>query len=173
MTDATRKVLPVLSLGQAEYTAPRFHVRVDDDVTMDDIMRPAFWAHHAGKLRPFNTIEVVRQNLSLDVELRVIEVGTGFVVVRPLRIWEDEAIAQARAAAVESANTVGADTILPTEYKITTARGNHVLTYTPTDTKLGSSYKTHALAVAAAREHAVKAGIAWPDPSTAPVTEEA
>lgn len=176
MTEAiptpARKVLaPTAVRHTAEYDAPRFHVRVDDDVTLEDIMRPAFWAHHAKTLRPFNVVEIVRQNMSLDMEVRVLEVGTGYVVVRPLRFWEDKAVADARAQAVAAADAGGADVVLPAEYKITSGRGSFVLTFIPNDTKLGSAYKSRAAAIVAAREHAAKAGIAWPEtlPATEPV----
>lgn len=169
-----RKVLAATAFSHtAEYDAPHFHVRVDNDVTLEDILRPAFWAHHAGKLRPFNVIDIVRENMSLDVQVRVTEIGVGFVAVRVLRAWEDESIAAARAATLAAAETIGADVELPAEYKITHSKGSFVLTYIPTDTRIGNGYKTRAGAVAAARDHAGKAGIEWPVVSTAPVSEEA
>jgi hypothetical protein len=168
----TRKVLASTALSQtAEYLAPHFFVVVDNDVTVDDIMRPAFWAHHASRLKRFNTITIVREDDSLDMDVRVVAAGQGFVRVRPIRIWEDEAVAAARAAEASAAETAPAEiVVLPEEYKITSGRGSFVLTFLPTDERIGSGYKTRTAAINAAREHARNAGIAWPEP-TAPALE--
>lgn len=162
-----RKVLTSTALKLAEYEAPNYFVVVDNDTTIEDIMRPAFWAHHSGKLRKNNTIDIVRENSSLDMQVRVIESGQGFVRVRPLRAWEDEEVAKARAADVAAEETNTGAVKLPEEYKITSGRGSFVLTYVPTDTRIGQGYKTRGLAEEAARAHAASAGIEWPDQSEA------
>ncbi len=159
------KTLPGGAMNKAaEFDRQYWHVTVDDDVTLADILKPAFWAHHAAKLSKMALIDVVRHDLTLDVQLRVVNVGVGYAVVRPLRVFEDEAAVSARMEreAIDAGNAE--QTKLPEEYKITTlGKGGFTVTYVPTDAKIATGKKTRAEAVAVARDHAEKAGIAWPD----------
>ncbi|SDH08423.1 hypothetical protein [Pelagibacterium luteolum] len=67
----------------ADYVRTYHHVTVDNDVTMDDILRPNFWAHHTGTLRAGDLVDVLSKDMSLDVQLRVIGKGVGYVNLRP------------------------------------------------------------------------------------------
>lgn len=158
---AMQKVLIATALyNTADYDRPYFHVTVPNDVTLEDLQRPAFWAHHTTKLKVGALIDVVRENLSLDVQLRCLGAGVGFAKMRVLREWEDKEVAKSVANEATGAEP---ETALPPEYKITVSRGSFTLTYVPTDIKLESNLKTRAAAVAAAKAHAATAGITWPD----------
>lgn len=83
------KHLPATAMRSngADYVRTYHHVAVDTTVTMDDLMRPAFWAHHAPALRPGDLVDVVSD--ILDVQFRVVEKGVGFVKMRPRLLWQD------------------------------------------------------------------------------------
>jgi hypothetical protein len=163
----TVKVLSASALNAtADFTRDSYHVEVNNDVTLDDILRPAFWAHHMRKLKKNALIDIVRADGSLDVQVRVTDVGLGFATVRPLRVWEDPEVAAARAAteqAVEAHNAT--DTAIPSEYKIShNARTGFTVTYLATGETISKGHKLRGDAVNAVRAHATKAGIAWPEP---------
>lgn len=161
----SQKTLPANALSQtADYARPYFHVVVDDTVTLKDLLTPAFWAHHARALqKPGGLVDVIRSDLTLDVSLRVLEAGVGYVRMRPLRVYEDKERAKEIAGA-SSDNADAADIKLPDEYKITTTgRGGFTVTFVPNDAKIATSLKTRAAAVQAAKDHAKSAGIAWPE----------
>jgi len=46
------------ALGQLDYVSTRYDARIPQGVTPQDIANPAFWAHHAIKLKPFDEIRV-------------------------------------------------------------------------------------------------------------------
>jgi hypothetical protein len=81
------KRLPATSRPRpAEFVVTRRHVWVDPDVTLEDILRPSFWAHHANSdLNPGDLIDVVAKDFSLDIQLRVIGKEPGIVKMRLLR----------------------------------------------------------------------------------------
>jgi len=167
----SQKTLPAsaFSNNTADYARGYFHAVVDDSVTLDDLLTPAFWAHHTRSLTKMTLVDVVRQDMTLDVQLRVIETGIGYVRMRPLRVFEDEVRAKEMAdAAAATAGTDADEVKLPAEYKITTAgKGGFTLTFVPSDAKIGEKIKTEAAAVQMAKDHAAIAGIAWPEPAPA------
>ena len=159
------------SNNTADYARGYFHAVVDDTITLDDLLTPAFWAHHTRSLTPMTLVDVVRQDMTLDVQLRVLETGTGYVRMRPLRVFEDEVRAKEMAAVAAAKDEVSAGVKLPVEYKITSAgKGGFTLTYVPTDAKIAEKIKTHGAAVQMAKDHAKIAGIAWPEPAPAEAT---
>lgn len=93
--------LPATALRHlADYSRSHYFVHVPYGVTVDDIMRPAFWAHHANKLKALDVVEVVAEDGSFDLELRVLDAQVGYVKMRLLRAWADEAQARVTAARV-------------------------------------------------------------------------
>lgn len=92
------KNLPATAMRSngADYLIARHFVRIDPDVPLDDIARPSFWVHQARFLKKDDLVQVVSD--TLDVEMRVVEVGVGFAKMRPLRIWVDEKAQKAIAA---------------------------------------------------------------------------
>jgi len=67
---------------QAEFSRSYRHIDVDNDVTLDDLLTPGFWAHHANTLQEKDLLDVLSFDMDLDVQLRVVETGVGFVVMR-------------------------------------------------------------------------------------------
>lgn len=179
------KMLPAQAFrNTAEYARPYFHTEVDNDCTLDDLLRPAFWGNHvgtSGTLKKNALIDVVRADSTLDVQLRCVEVGPGFAVMRVLREWEDPAAAAALAAtreAVDDANAAEPVLQAPDDYKITHiprgAQAGFGVLYTPTGLKLATGLKLKADAIKVAIDHSKKAGT-YIDPaqSTAPAEEAA
>ena len=59
MTEAKEKTIPQLSpesLKPFEYISTRHDALVAQGVTVEDLLNPAYWAHHAVKLRPMDEI---------------------------------------------------------------------------------------------------------------------
>lgn len=96
----------------AEFTITHRFVWVDPDVTMEDIMRPSFWAHHCDILSLGDKIDVLARDFSLDAELRVVGKEVGIVKMRMLRGWAGEKQVE---APVEDDSEMPA---LPTNYKV-------------------------------------------------------
>lgn len=86
------KTLPATALRSngADYLRTYHHVEVSPDVTLDDLLRPAFWAHHTTTLRVNDLVDVLTSDGGLDCQFRVIGKGVGYVTLRPLRIWQRE-----------------------------------------------------------------------------------
>lgn len=95
------KNLPATAMRSngADYIVARHFVRIDPDIPLDDIARPSFWVHQARFLKKDDLVQVVSD--TLDVEMRVVEVGVGFVKMRPLRVWVDEKMQKAIVAKKE------------------------------------------------------------------------
>lgn len=89
---ATR-VRPVLRSGAfrqngADYVRTYHHIVVPVDHTVDDILRPGYWAHHPDKFRVFDLVDVLTEDGNIDMQLRVVRKSVGMVVMRPVRIWQ-------------------------------------------------------------------------------------
>lgn len=74
----------------ADYVRSTHHVVVPPDYTLEDILTPRFWSHHFNALNVFDLVDVVASDFSLDVTLRVVEKGVGFVTMLPLRVYQRE-----------------------------------------------------------------------------------
>ena len=83
-----KKLHPTKLRNLAEYNRSTWHVEADADMTIDDVMTPAFWQHHSDKIRINDLIDVIGQGF--DIQLRVIGKGIGFVETRLLRKWVAE-----------------------------------------------------------------------------------
>jgi len=175
----TPKLLSARYMGSAETERSYFHVEVDADVSLQDILTPAFWGHHASRVKRGTLIDVIRRDLTLDVQLRVLETGKGFVKVRPIRVYEDEAAAAQIAETAARIEQINADDtveneILPADfYKIShVARGakaGFVVIYKPTDTRIAEAVALRPDAVRLALAHAKQLGI---DLTPVPKAEE-
>lgn len=79
-----------LSSRAADYARTYHHIKAPPGIVLSDLIRPAFWSHHTARLNIGDMIDVVAEDNTFDVTLRVIgkpEVGGG-VHMRPLRIWQ-------------------------------------------------------------------------------------
>lgn len=81
---AAYKLSPA-KLQPAEHYRTRYAAVVDDGTTVEDLQRPEFWCHVAGKLRQMDVIEVLAEDSSYFAELMVLKTGTGFAKVLLLR----------------------------------------------------------------------------------------
>lgn len=78
------KLLPS-RLQIADHYRSHYGVVAEDGVSLDDLLRPEYWAHVATKLRKFDIIEVLPEDGSFFVELIVLQVGIGYAKVMLLR----------------------------------------------------------------------------------------
>lgn len=145
------KHLPVTAMRSngADYVRTYHHVSVDGDVTLNQVLTPTFWAHHTASVRIGDLIDVLSDNL--DVQLRVVEKGVGYVRVRPRLAWVAE---EAKSAVVDD-KPVGE---LPDNYQAKRGPGGRwrVFMVEPY-LEIRSGLATEADAVAVAQEHASKA----------------
>lgn len=81
---ASHKLLPA-RLQVADHYRSRFGVVSEEGATVDDFLRPDYWAHVANKLRRHDIIEIIPEDGSFFVELLVLNTGTGFAKVMLLR----------------------------------------------------------------------------------------
>lgn len=89
---AAYKLSPA-KLQPAEHYRTRYAAVVDDGTTVEDLQRPEFWCHVAGKLRQMDILEVLAEDGSYFAELMVLKSGVGFAKVLLLREVQLEATA--------------------------------------------------------------------------------
>ena len=76
------KTLPPNALQYAaNYVRTIWHVEVEPGISIDDLLAPGFWAHHAARLKRGDLVEVINSELTLDVSLRVHDVDQGMVTM--------------------------------------------------------------------------------------------
>lgn len=83
-----KKLHPTKLRNLADYTRSNWHVEVEPDMTIEDVMLPVFWQHHTERLQVNDLIDVIGQGF--DIQLRVTGKGIGFVETRLLRKWVAE-----------------------------------------------------------------------------------
>lgn len=85
------KTLPPSKLQGADFARRTYHVVVPNNTLLDDILRPGFWSQHAAEFakKAGALIDVVREDYSLDVQLRITRIDKDLVFVRALRVFED------------------------------------------------------------------------------------
>lgn len=157
MADLPRvKVLNVNAMQRpADYERSYYHLSVPNDVRVGDLLRPGYWAHHAGKLKAGDLIDVLSADLALDLQLRVIEAETGLVTMR-LRF-----VSAAREDD-ELPDDDEAEPLLeaPLGYKVGFTEADHyyvISRMVKPPMTISTGHETHNDAVRAAIEHAAKA----------------
>jgi hypothetical protein len=88
MRQIMKTLHPTKLRQSADYLRTQHHVRVDPDVTIEDVTTPGFWAHHVERIRVDDLIDVVGE--TFDMQLRATGKGVGFVEMRVLRKWVDK-----------------------------------------------------------------------------------
>lgn len=89
--------LPATALSQqklADYIRSNYHVKAPFGATLEDVLRPTFWSFHVGLLKAGDLVDVVAEDNSFDVTLRVVDKAVGKVVMRELRRWTGDAVKQ-------------------------------------------------------------------------------
>lgn len=145
----------------ADYVRTAHHVNLDPEATIEDILRPSFWAHHVPRLNVNDVVDVLTTDGGIDIQLRVIEKGIGFVIMRPLRIWLRDEVSAIGGAEPASA-PVDALGELPEGYRVdhTPKTSWRVHTKDPSQ-EVSRNHKSKNEAINAALAHAAKAnGIA-------------
>lgn len=104
-----------LRANGADYLRTYHQISVAHDVTLEDVLRPGFYANHVDKLRVNDLIDILADDGGMDVQVRVTGKGTGMVQVRPLRVWlrEDRA-----SAPVDPDETAASDDEVPEGYVV-------------------------------------------------------
>ena len=169
--DSTAVLRPNTLNNSADYDRQMWFTTVPNNVPLANILKPGFWINHARKFKPLAKIEVVSEDGTLDVELRVTAIKDGLVFVNPLRVTENaEARAHLtrRAEAVENANETAAD--LPEELKATykvgfAPKSGFYVQHRITTEFLFKNIPMKADAVAKAIEHAKAAGVLAIEPA--------
>lgn len=148
------KVLSSTAMSRsADFARTYHHVVVPHDVTIEDILRPGFWAHHTARLNKHDIVDVITEDGGIDVQLRVTGKAIGLVEMRPLRIWlRDEPATEAEDE--DAPAPLG----VPEGYVVNHApkTGWRVLTKEP-PAEISRNHATKLDAINAAIEHAAKA----------------
>lgn len=86
----------VMRTSGAEYYRQSFHIIAPVGVTIADLQRPEFWTHNGGKVKPHDVIDVIAEDGSFDVTLRVVSINEKKtdVTMRVLRLWEAAPVAK-------------------------------------------------------------------------------
>jgi hypothetical protein len=69
----------------AEYTRVIYQAVPEDGATIDDVLKPEYWAHVAHKLKPGHRIEILAEDGSWFAEILVRDVGRVWAKVALLR----------------------------------------------------------------------------------------
>ena len=117
MTLSRTEILPPNDLQSAAHFRAAYVAFVPNDTPLERILTPAFWANHwkaftqqgqsnANEPRLGGIIEVMRKDMTLDVTLRVIGVGPGYVETRVIgEAYVDDS--QMKRAAAENGDEAG------------------------------------------------------------------
>lgn len=145
----TKALSPTAMTRAADYVRTAHHVVVPVDVTMEDVTRPSFWAHHTGRLGKNDIVDVLSEDGSFDMQLRVVDKGVGFVEMRVLREWQREGAEEDAGLSLPDA---------PDGYIVNHApkTGWRVLTKDP-HLEISRNHKSKLEAIEAAIVHAAKA----------------
>lgn len=151
-----RPLHPTKMRHAADYIRTIHMVVVDPTDTIEDVLTPAFWAHHADRLRMYDLIDVISD--TFDMQLRVTGKGIGLVETRVLRKWESDA-----PAAKLSADEIAAiEATIPDGYHIDhTPKTGWRAKLTDTGTEISRNHKSKVEAIQSALDHSRRAqGIA-------------
>lgn len=88
-----KKALSSSGLERSEYSRMQYSVLVPGGVRPEDVLVPSFWAHHSDTLKARDLIEVVAEDNSFEMTLRVFTTGIQYVKVRELsrHVWGEPA----------------------------------------------------------------------------------
>jgi len=145
------KQLPATAMRSngASYLRATHHVRVTSETSYEDILRPNFWVHQSSFMNPDDLVDVVSD--TMDVQLRVVSKGVGYVQMRVLRAWVSE-------AAKATEDTDEAPLTVPEGYDVKRGPGGRWRVFTKSPLmEVQGNIPTERAAIAAAIDHAAKA----------------
>jgi len=134
--------------GAADYSRTYRQVTVTPETTIEDVLRPSFWANHVGVLQKNDLIDILSEDGGLDMQVRVTGKGIGMVHVRPIRVWSrDEVVAR-------PAEQLATDDEVPAGYVVSFAPKQlwRVATKNPSEI-VSKDHASKSDAIAAAFEH--------------------
>jgi hypothetical protein len=150
-------MLPANALQLVEQAVGDYFVWVENDVTLEQIMTPSWWANHT-KLRPGAGVRVARRDLTLVASLMVERVETGMVSMIKLSVPRNGEPSKDTTSADAGKAARGELDDLPAGYKvkhIPNPAGYHA--WTPQGDRLTSGGLTEAQAHGVAVAHFTKA----------------
>ncbi len=167
MTDTEKAAAPVLKptdvlrpffVKQAIHARGDHFVWVAPTVPLERILLPGYWAHNAEIFKKGDRIEVCREDMTLDVTLRVVDVKPGLVFMRVMfKAFLDDKDLEVRTAATEGEAKLDL-TQVPDGYKLGYApRGatpGHFVHHRDLGKAVAVGLKSKSDALAFAIEHA-------------------
>lgn len=78
--------LPPNELWPLDHVSTRYDARIPQGVTLEDILKPAFWAHQASKLRPFDEIRARAEDGTWVAQLIVLDCSRTWARVAHLAV---------------------------------------------------------------------------------------
>lgn len=151
-----RPLHPTKMRHAADYVRTIHMVVVDPTDTIEDVLTPAFWAHHADRLRLYDLIDVISD--TFDMQLRVTGKGVGFVETRVLRKW----VSEAPAAKLSADEVAAIEATIPDGYHIDhTPKTGWRAKLTDGGAEISRNHKSKVEAIQSAIDHSRRAlGIA-------------
>lgn len=70
----------------AVFVEKRYVVRLPNDHTLTDVMRPDYWKPVAAQIPPLSVVTVLGGADGLDIDLRCVDRGGGFCIMRIIRM---------------------------------------------------------------------------------------
>ena len=138
--------------ANADYLRTYRHVVVPYDTTIEDIIRPGYWAHHSGTLRKGDILDILTEDDSLDVQVRVTGIGIGMVFMRLLRD-DPRRLEKPAAKSPEDTSAATVDEV-PEGYLVNFApKHGHRVILKETGMIISKEHKSKADAIAAAFNH--------------------
>ncbi len=165
---AAPKMLPARYMQSAEQERSYFQTFVDADVSVEDVLTPAFWGHHTNRIKVGTLIDILRRDNTLDMQVRVTDVFKGGAKVRVLRTWEDSDAAEAIVEANELRDEINSTPTeqeyqLPDVYKVSLiskgAKAGFTVIYKPTDLRVCEAIPLRPDAIKLAIAHAKQIGV--------------
>ena len=134
--------------GAADYSRTYRQVIVPAEASVDDIMRPGFWANHVALLQKNDLIDILSEDGGIDMQVRVTGKGIGMVHLRVIRAW-------VRESDVKTAPELVADAEVPENYVVSFAPRQlwRVATKNPSEI-ISKDHPSKSEAIAAAFTHA-------------------
>lgn len=84
------KLDPVNFNLSAKQARQEWHCSIPNDTLVEDVLKPVYWVHVMGKIKPGALVDLLTLDGTLDMQVRVLAVQNGNVMVRPRIIVQAE-----------------------------------------------------------------------------------
>lgn len=165
------KLDPINFNLSAKQARQEWHCLVPDDTLIEDVLKPVYWVHVMGRLKPGALVDILSRDGSLDMQVRVLAIQNGNVMVRPRIIVQAEGRAErVMAMRAETQSQGGLDgfelqaeirAITPDGYKVgyNPGKKNWYVQLKADGSKLYSDIMSREKALELAIAHAKAAGV--------------